>query len=80
MTIEIDEQICSTEVTHCDNDEEHELASFGIRKFNSAKFENSDDGSILVRSPVKSDKRDRAFAAFCAAIPVEDALPSNWDE
>jgi hypothetical protein len=56
-------------------EEKEALKSFGIKRFNSEKFENSDEDSVLVRSPVKSDKRDLAFAAFCAVIPIEDALP-----
>ena len=62
------------------NEAERELASFGIRKFNSAKFENSDQDSVLVRSPLNTEGTKKAFAAFCAAIPVEDALPPSWDE
>jgi len=62
------------------NEEKEALATFGIKKFNSEKFENSDKDSILVRSPVKSSKRDLAFAAFCAAIPIEDALPQQYKE
>ena len=57
------------------NEEARALAMFGIEKFNSDKFENSDDDSVLVRSPIDSKGIDRAFAAFCAAIPIEDALP-----
>jgi hypothetical protein len=59
-------------------DEARELASFGIRKFNTEKFENSDKHSTDVRSPIDSAGVDRAFAAFCAVIPAEDALPPRW--
>ena len=62
------------------NEEQRALASFGIKRFNSEKFENSDDDSVLVRSPVMSDKRDLAFAAFCEAIPIKDALPQQYKE
>ena len=57
--------------------EKQALASFGIRNFNSEKFENSDEDSILVRSPIKSRGIDAAFAAFCDAISIEDALPEH---
>jgi len=57
------------------NEEKEALAAFGIRRFNSDKFENSDQDSVLVRSPVASKSRDLAFAAFCNAVPIEDALP-----
>jgi len=62
------------------NEKERELASFGIKKFNSEKFENSDQDSVLVRSPLNSEGTKKTFAAFCAAIPIEDALPPNWIE
>ena len=55
--------------------ERQALATFGIKRFNSEKFENSDDDSVLVRSPVKSKGIDAAMAAFHAGISIEDALP-----
>ena len=60
--------------------ERQALATFGIKRFNSEKFENSDDDSVLVRSPVKSNKRDLAFATFCDAIPIEDAFPQRYKD
>ena len=60
--------------------EKQALATFGIKRFNSEKFENSDDDSVLVRSPVKSNKRDLAFATFCDAIPIEDAFPQHYKD
>lgn len=56
-------------------EEQEALAFFGVRKFNSKRFENSDEDSVMVSSPVRSNKRDEAFAALCQVIPLEDALP-----
>ena len=61
-------------------EEKEALATFGIKRFNSEKFENSDEDSLFVRSPVRSNKKDLAFAAFCDAISIEDALPQQYKE
>ena len=70
----------STLSSVADTAEIQALASFGIRGFNSEKFDNTDDDSVLVRSPVKSNKRDLAFATFCDAIPIEDAFPQHYKD
>ena len=57
------------------NEEQRALASFGIKRFNSEKFENSDHDSGFVRTPIESKGIDAAFAAFCAAIPIEEIMP-----
>ncbi|MCL2005250.1 MAG: hypothetical protein FWG73_03700 [Planctomycetaceae bacterium] len=61
------------------NDEQQALAAFGIKKFNSEKFENSDENSVLVQSPVDSKGIDEVMSAFHAEIPVEHALPKSED-
>jgi hypothetical protein len=61
-------------------DEATALASFGIRKFNSKKFENT-DGDILVRTPLESKGISDAMKALHAAIPdvfsIEDLSPPS---
>lgn len=59
-----------------DNSKDH-LARFGIERFNTDKFENHDEDSILVRKPIESEGIEKAFASFCAAISVDDALPKK---
>jgi hypothetical protein len=44
---------------------------FGIKKFHSKKFDNSDEDAIIVTTPIKSEGIDRAFAPFLSGIPVE---------
>lgn len=61
------------------NEEQQALAFFGVRKFHTEKFENSDHDSVLVSSPIESKGLDAAFAAFCAATPIEEIMP-NYDE
>jgi hypothetical protein len=48
--------------------------AFGIEKFHSKKFENSDEDAILVTTAIESKGIDNAFAAFCRDIPAEDCF------
>lgn len=58
-------------------DAKERLQRFGIARFNTEKFENTDQNSILVKKTIESEGIESAFASFCAAIPVDDALPKN---
>jgi hypothetical protein len=64
-------------------DEATALASFGIRKFHSKKFENT-DGDILVRTPLESKGISNAMSALHAAIPdvfsIEDLSPPSEEK
>jgi len=51
------------------------LASFGIEKFNTDKFENTYFDADLVRVPLESKGIDSAMSAFYNAVSIEDALP-----
>ena len=62
------------------NEEQRVLASFGIKRFNTEKFENTDYDSVLVCSPLESKGIDSAMSAFYNAVSIEDALPIGEEE
>ncbi|MDR0704095.1 MAG: hypothetical protein LBF88_03825 [Planctomycetaceae bacterium] len=53
---------------------------FGIKKFHTKKFENSDEDSIIATNPIESVGINQAFSAFCSVIPVDDCFPEEDNE
>jgi hypothetical protein len=66
-------------MSHLNNEADFE-PDFGIKKFHSKKFENSDDDAINVTNPIESKGIERAFNAFCQAISAKDCFSEESNE